>query len=217
MDGKVAGIVMLLALLALAGCLHPGGDGGENGEGPQVSPAGPGCPTGSADCGGGCINLSADDRNCGGCGHACPLGQHCEWYDCRYPNGCRENETRCGASVYSCADLNTSVFDCGACGTTCSFVLPAETCCQGVCTNLETDPTSCGACGLACPPGQVCCAGTCVDASANPCVCDPPCQAGFTCCNRQCVNLREDTRNCGTCGHSCGGAPWCRSGLCVYP
>lgn len=39
-------------------------------------------------CGGVCVNIQTDDRNCGSCGHACGSGKHCDGHMfCRDANG----------------------------------------------------------------------------------------------------------------------------------
>ena len=40
--------------------------------------AGPTCPSGQADCGEGCTDLSSNDFHCGACGNACDVGQVCQ-------------------------------------------------------------------------------------------------------------------------------------------
>lgn len=42
-----------------------------------------GCPAGTTACGGACVNLSSDARNCGACGSACAAGQSCVAGACR--------------------------------------------------------------------------------------------------------------------------------------
>ncbi len=45
--------------------------------GHDTGPDAPLCPASQAFCGGGCIDVMADDQNCGGCGVVCSGGQHC--------------------------------------------------------------------------------------------------------------------------------------------
>lgn len=45
-----------------------------------------------------------------------------------------------------------------------------------------------------------------------------PCGEGFSCCGYRCLNLGNDPRNCGACGHVCEGAhPFCDNGRCSNP
>ena len=45
--------------------------------------------------------------------------------------------------------------------------------------------------------------------------CNPPCGAGWTCCDSQCVNAANDILNCGTCGNECTQQnPFCDQGTC---
>ncbi len=41
---------------------------------------------------------------------------------------------------------------------------------------------------------------------------------GFACCNGECVDTKDDIRNCGTCGNKCTGThPYCNMGTCGDP
>jgi hypothetical protein len=100
--------------------------------------------------------------------------------------------------------------------------------------SVLTDPMHCGACGVGCTAvGEVCESGACVCAPYAPVRCDPTpwrpyplclpegsscpaCPFGQTSCNAQCVDLMNDPFNCGSCGHSCGGA-MCMAGSCMAP
>jgi hypothetical protein len=87
--------------------------------------------------------------------------------------------TRCGNA---CVDLQTSVANCGACGTLC--VAPENampTCSQG-------------ACGFVCKPGHARCGNECVILSKEPrhCGgCDKVCSKG-PCKNGKCVREDDD-------------------------
>ncbi|MGZ3408229.1 MAG: hypothetical protein ACXVAN_17390 [Polyangia bacterium] len=49
-------------------------------------------------------------------------------------------------------------------------------------------------------------------------VCAVLCTMGFTCCDGACVNLRNDIRNCGVCGHVCSAPDdFCDGSSCVAP
>jgi hypothetical protein len=82
--------------LALAGCGAPEDDNGmieeaaEN-EGQAAAPeqpeylAAPGCGSGRTRCGGKCVNLSTDSKNCGKCGRRCSSGATCSNKKCVRP------------------------------------------------------------------------------------------------------------------------------------
>ena len=197
---RIAIILCLVGLLIIAGCVMP-----------NLT-----CPSGTVDCKGECVDLKSDNQNCGRCQWACPTGFHCNNSGCVPPAdwfSCQKNETQCGSF---CADLNTSLFNCGACDSKCSFELPIQTCCNGTCKNLQTDTTNCGTCGKVCTLEQDCCAGSCVNTTENTCLCNPSCQDGLMCCNKQCVDLNDDKNNCGSCGHVCRYPDFCISGMCVH-
>lgn len=88
------------------------------------------CPTGTTACGGACVNLTSDPRNCGACGNACASGITCSIGVCG-SSGCPAGTTRCsGGGAFVCADLTTDARNCGACGVACSS---GRTCTGGVC------------------------------------------------------------------------------------
>lgn len=60
-----------------------GGDGGVPGDGGPTPADGPACPTGQALCGGKCIDVTADDANCGACANACAGAKHCAQMACQ--------------------------------------------------------------------------------------------------------------------------------------
>lgn len=41
------------------------------------------------------------------------------------------------------------------------------------------------------------------------------CTAPLTACNGACVDVSEDTTNCGACGNSCPDGYYCSGGLCI--
>ncbi len=65
----------------------------------------------------------------------------------------------------------------------------------------------CGAPGTPCCEGNLCIAhAACTAASCK-------CSANYTACNDECVDLKADPKNCGTCGHDCLGGT-CDIGVC---
>jgi hypothetical protein len=114
-----------------------------------------------------CADTRNDQRNCGGCGMACPAGRVCEAGMCvAY---CPPGQERCGGQ---CVTLASSRDHCGACGTACtaSQRCMSGTCvetgcpqgtmlCMGRCIDIQSDSANCGACGTVCPSPQFCVAG----------------------------------------------------------
>jgi len=195
------------------------------------SGAGTGLPCatpGQLDCGGGCIDIKLDPRNCGACNRSCGTGA-CIDGACVCPG----NLTVCASG---CADTTSDPANCGACGTACAAGLtcqlgrcaPPPLCtpscvggqqciagscqcavgqafCGGVCLDPNTTPQHCGVCGHACEPGKLCEAGQCV------------CTPGQTICGTSCVDLQTSKLDCGVCGNACSGDEVCMAGKCRAP
>jgi len=165
------------------------------------------CEKNFADCDGdlgntpsnGCETFIWDEQNCGGCGIACAPGQKCQ--PDIYGNAfcaCPPGATYCGTCYGAwpdgctgqCVDLNSDVYNCGACGVGCGFANGNITavCEYGSCSyrcqagtancngniedycevNIDSDPLNCGACGNVCDAvaGQACVHGRC---AVEPC------------------------------------------------
>jgi hypothetical protein len=76
-------------------------------------------------CGGDtCVDLLADDKNCGACGNACEVGSICASGVCK---GCAAGETACGTK---CVDVQSDPDNCGSCGVGCGL---GESCSNGTC------------------------------------------------------------------------------------
>ncbi|MEZ4393799.1 MAG: MXAN_6577-like cysteine-rich protein [Polyangiales bacterium] len=143
------------------------------------------CSAGSQLCGGACTNLQNDPSNCGACGTACRAASNqtpvcaagrCDGVCLSGFGDCDNNATNgCETNV------QTSVANCGRCGTRCALTNATAACSAGACaigscstgfgncdnnatngceTNLQTSNAHCGACGRAC--AGTCTAGTCV-------------------------------------------------------
>lgn len=187
----------------------------------------PPCKGTSVVCGGACVDLQADGRNCGACGNACAAGTACAAGRCvmSCPAG---SPDLCGAGDGArCTRLAVDPQNCGTCGRTCA----AGTACAagecvtscpagspdvcGVadaafCTTLAEDARNCGACGNACPVGAACVAGQCVTTC-------PDGQAPY---QGRCIELVSPSsctdgdvyrRPCGMCGvttRTCVGNAW---------
>ncbi|MBM4379157.1 MAG: hypothetical protein FJ086_07610 [Deltaproteobacteria bacterium] len=133
------------------------------------------CQAGTARCGSGCADFSADVRNCGACGNACATGQECSAGACV----CAPGTAACDGA---CVVTTTDARHCGGCGKACApgDVCSAETepdgtvagTCQSTCTggkvqcgqgcvDLDSDAQHCGACGNACDNQRSCRDGVC--------------------------------------------------------
>jgi hypothetical protein len=178
-------------------------------------------------CNGVCANTNTDPMNCGTCG-----------------NGCSATTPSClsGACVQTCAtdsgpvltncdnacvNLQTDPMHCGSCAIACTGgqqcnsgvcgCTAGQTPCNGQCVNVQTDLANCGACGNNCdsmplPAGATawsCSGGTC----STTCMSATPTR----CPNGSCVDLTNDSANCGTCGNVCGVGAWCVNGACACP
>jgi len=137
------------------------------------------------------------------------------------PGPCQPWETAC--QIWGCMDLETNIFACGSCTTSCvvgewciggrcvpQTCTAAQTYCSGYgCVDLSTDRSNCGACNRYCEGWSTCVGGVCR--------CDPP--AGE--CAGVCDDLLTSTTNCGACGAYCGpmitSSDWsysCDAGVC---
>jgi hypothetical protein len=150
------------------------------------------CIGGFADCNAdmlkdGCeSDVSADVKNCGGCGLSCSVNNitpSCAKSVCG--GVCKANFNDCNGNkqLDGCeSDARSDANNCSACGVACStnHVKPvcAASICSGECAagfadcnvnkqkdgceiNTQNDKANCGKCGNACPAGQACASGKC--------------------------------------------------------
>jgi len=161
-----------------------------------------------------------NNNNCGYCGHVCGEGWKCVNGQCVQTCGdsgtiCSPNQKCCDGS---CVDVTSDPGNCGSCGHECDEgdicisgsctkiecdppCQEGETCCRTAsgnkCFNLNTDKNNCGQCGKVCTGiDEVCVDGVCSQPQ-----CDPPCEAGKSCCGDVCVDKLTDMQNCGYCGN----------------
>jgi hypothetical protein len=181
---------------------------------------------------GGCIDLSNDSKNCGGCGHDCsklpnvattatvPCSEgkcvvtssacasgfgHCSSDP---DDGCETNlklPSHCLTCLTQCPVANPLCTTEG-CKNSCSQSEP--TLCGGTCVNLNSDVDHCNDCATPCPSAGAKGTRHCVSGQ-----CTPTCNDGSALCDNQCPDYESDPNNCGTCRHSCGGGV-CLSKLC---
>ncbi len=182
-------------------------------------------------CPAGCVDVSSDSNNCGGCGITCGGGTTCQSGHCECPPA---RSTVCGTR---CADTMTDPMNCGACGNVCpGGTSGMASCAAGRCgvmctpgsgdcdgnaangceTNTRSDITNCGTCGNTCAYAHAtatCSTGSCVLGA---------CAAGFSNCDGDPTNGCEtetasNAMHCGMCGHACvppHGIGACTAGAC---
>jgi hypothetical protein len=145
----------------------------------QLSPGLDHCTAqGLRNCGGVCVDIQEDIRNCGGCGVRCRSGESCAQGRCfSFEELCTgAGLTYCGEAT--CVDLATHSRHCGACHNSCGLGANCEdgacvssgywcttqglTECDGMCVNTLTNDNYCGGCEFACYGGASCVNGDCV-------------------------------------------------------
>ncbi|MFO0631105.1 MAG: hypothetical protein U0325_36515, partial [Polyangiales bacterium] len=163
------------------------------------------CNAGFHDCGGVCVSNSVT-ATCGAACTACSVPANatatCNGSACGFT--CNAGFSDCDMSAANGCEVNTntSMSNCGRCGTACSFANAAATCASGTCAlgtcnagfaNCDTNPTNgceaststdvanCGACGRSCPTAGMCVSGAC------------QCPSGRMTCGGACVDLTNDS------------------------
>lgn len=144
-------------------------------------------------------------------------------------SGCPQQGVVCQAGTDKCnggcADFSADVRNCGACGNACGAgqecragacaCAAGTTSCDGACVVTTTDARHCGGCGNACAPNDVCGAETLADGGVAA-SCRSTCAAGTVQCGQGCVDLLNDSQNCGACSAACDNQRTCRGGVCAY-
>ena len=144
-------------------------------------------------------------------------------------NQCAPGTTSCNGY---CADLMTSVSNCGACGTscqsgpntaaacvsgTCSYVCTnGAVSCNGSCVQTSTDSNNCGSCGSACGNGStggVCVSGRCSTCPTNSVACNGTCCASGQVCGPVASNKYAIAQL--GCSASCPTGMTACNGVCV--
>jgi hypothetical protein len=184
------------------------------------------CGAGLSCCSGMCADLQRDPTRCGACTTVCSTANAtsaCTAGACRLT--CATGFGDCNASAADGCEsaLTSSLTNCGACGSACTFTRGMGVCALGACvvtgcepgfqdcdrngangceSNPNTDVLHCGRCGNACATGQTCTAGVC------------GCPSGQSICQSACTNVQTDRFNCGMCNLACPSGQVCVAGAC---
>jgi hypothetical protein len=120
------------------------------------------CPASSPTCcGGACLNVLTDERNCGTCGTRCSVNEHCVTGACRCgANGtlsCPPGTSCCGDSCW-CESADGNYLNPLTCTIVQDCALSGLTACDGTIGGACGDPSN-----VCCPAGTTCSAvGTCL-------------------------------------------------------
>jgi Stigma-specific protein, Stig1 len=185
-------------------------------------------------CGGACVYLEYDPRNCGSCGHDCG-GSLCQGGTCDSDLPSNDCIPPCGPGeicfVGRCLEsvCQATYYPYYVTALVYPYYLPNDLCVakdaklglccgEGACLDTAADPSNCGGCGFQCDPGKACVDGVCEGAVCGAGTpygfCDPTNQNKH-CCGSQCVDVSNDPANCGYCGNACPPAKSCLAGSCT--
>ncbi|MEN9796769.1 MAG: hypothetical protein RL653_465 [Pseudomonadota bacterium] len=170
------------------------------------------CPAGLTQCGSACVDLQAENTNCGACGTGCTFPDRCVLGACQCIKRTCAEVGPCGTASDGCG----GTLDCGACSG--QLICRSNQCVPPTCSDGEKNQgetgTDCGGpctpCGLGggcatradCSAGLVCSSGTCsACAQTSECPSDQVCRSGV----------------CGDCQSraECGGGRACIGGRCL--
>jgi len=168
--------------------------------GPDVD-SGPSCASPRRICGAECVDISSNNRHCGGCGKDCGAAAVCSDGICLAP--CGVDQARC---LGQCVSLGTDNVNCGSCGKRCADGLV----CSGGSCRLECAPPL-----GTCPPAHPVDAGS--DAAVSDATADAVADGAIDAAppeRRYCADFTGDERNCGACGVRCAPGQECVQGHC---
>jgi hypothetical protein len=136
-----------------------------------------GCPLGSLECDGVCIDVQSDKDHCGSCLLGCGDGLVC--IDAECGSGCVADALFCDGE---CVDVSVDRNNCAGCGNVCSDeevctvggcasdCVTGTTQCGNVCVDTDADDDHCGDCNMSCTSMQTCVAGMCSDTVYTSCL-----------------------------------------------
>jgi hypothetical protein len=178
------------------------------------------CKAPKQKCGGKCLSVLTDDRNCGACGNRCGDGQSCRNGECKgtpnpqecLPGACCEDNQACGTDGRCRGGVCQPKPTCHANGETFPATDTTPCCSENTASNAGTTGVE-----ITCLPGEL----------GNPCLADGDCRSGscigYQCvgcsagegvCNGRCVSLSSQS-NCGACGNACARGSYCQGGSCA--
>lgn len=155
------------------------------------------CRAGLQDCGGECVDLSTDSRNCGACGVECPGGRacfrglYCEGFG---PGAAGAGGAGGGGGSAGAGQAGSETA--GAAGS------------GSQCFEPYNSAAHCGECEKRCEAP----AGLC-DCTGDGCRCVSDCEAPLLQCGTSCADPNTDAMHCGSCFVECASG-LCQAGLC---
>jgi len=166
------------------------------------------CADGQKLCDGTCVDVLANNENCGACGAACGSGTTCIDASCV----CHDGGTYCAGT---CTNPSSDPSHCGSCAHACDsgeFCVSGECvsdcgndylkACNGTCVDPYYDSNNCGGCGLDCGDGPAW-------------ACNGACYCPSTLCGSSCTYLNSDPEHCGSCTNRCADGEICLNGACT--
>ncbi len=180
-----------------------------------------------------CVNLKDDSNNCGQCAKKCDFGKFCSNGTCIPSSSCVLDSIQylqCGKECCAFTQwCDTTIMKCIP-----SLTKENESQCGSSTVDLSSDPNNCGVCFNKCNADEVCDNGKCVipeicgnricgvneSCSTCPEDCGSCIETGCNekypdLCEDKCVNLINDSLNCGVCGASCANDQFCNGGICI--
>jgi hypothetical protein len=129
---------------------------------------------------------------------------------------CQKFYKKPGCCKKQCVNLASDNGHCGKCTKSCD-TRKGYFCQSGKCRKRVTPIAACSK-KKKCKGENKCCKGKCLnleDDSQNCGKCGLKCAFGSACCQGQCRKLKTDGKNCGNCGRKCGKGNMCCNGQCV--
>jgi hypothetical protein len=180
---RQARLALLLSAAALpAGCYEGAFVGDE-------------CRAGLQDCGGECVDVLTDGRNCGACGVVCPGGRAC--FRGLYCEGFGPGAAGAGGTGGGSGEAGQAGSESAGAGSGNECFEPFNT------------AAHCGECGKSCEaPSRLC------DCTGDGCSCVSECKTPLLQCGTTCADPNTDSMHCGSCFVECASG-LCQDGVCA--